>query len=76
MSSLDQAQVEKAIEEEHDRMIKSKVFKPVPRSSVNKKDLIDSTWSIKKIGWLLGASNRLTASITMKPTSRHLWRMI
>jgi hypothetical protein len=29
-------------------MIKSKVFKPVPRSGVDKKDLIDSTWSIKK----------------------------
>jgi hypothetical protein len=46
MSSPDRAQVEKAIEEEHNRMIKSKVN--VPRSSVNKKDLIDSTWSIKK----------------------------
>jgi hypothetical protein len=48
MSSPDRAQVEKAIKEEHDRMIKSKVFKPVPRSSVDKKDLINSTWSIKK----------------------------
>jgi hypothetical protein len=41
-------EVETAIEEEHERMVKNKVFKTVPRSSVDAKDIITSTWSIKK----------------------------
>jgi len=39
----------KAVEEEHDRMIKNKVWKPVDRDSVPKDaNIIDSTWVMKK----------------------------
>lgn len=49
MASADKEKFEKAVEEEHDRMIHHRVFKPVPISEVPKGEkIITSTWAIKK----------------------------
>jgi len=49
MNTQDRDKWRKAVEEEHERMIKNKVWKPVDRDSVPEDaKIIDSTWVMKK----------------------------
>jgi Reverse transcriptase (RNA-dependent DNA polymerase) len=49
MKGPDKKQWEEAVKEEHDRMIKNKVWKDVPKASVPKEaTILTSTWAMKK----------------------------
>jgi hypothetical protein len=49
MKGPDKKQWEEAVKEEHDRMIKNKVWKAVPKASVPKEaTILTSTWAMKK----------------------------
>ena len=50
MNTKEKQKWEKAVVEEHDRMVAAKVWKPVPKNQVNKKQskILTTTWAMKK----------------------------